>query len=512
MAFYDKFPYTNFQELNLDRIIQQLMEVKEGLKFVIDNASLKYADPIQWNITSQYQANTVVIDPATNIAYLSTKPVPDNILITDTNYWTPIFDLSDTIESIAQDYEALDNKIDGEIENRTEADTTLQNNIDEEIENRTEADTTLQNNIDAVIPETGTAGMILTKTEESYEWQMPAESTIAAMRKKMMVHRGFTESGNQYAQDNSIIALNLAGQYGFGGFECDPRKDVNGNIVLLHDADVSSVSNSTGNINTLNYADVAYKSKYNNIINVGHMTTLHEAILIAQNYDMFIMFDMGKNIVTVAEIEEECEKLDFRNYGFFNTTSTAAMRDLPDYVLKVCGNDVFTHTSEELANYIDILGTSENVAVRLLQGSISRSQCELIKNAGFKIVLNYTEYFSIDPALYDYVDFILADTVFSDDLMFTSKRAFIVANEDFTTCIDKLSGNYSGVVIDYRNTGANDLPTTSSNYIVVPVNLTSPNWRLVFAFEVPTGFIYARMKFGGTWKRWVQLSNVSLNQ
>lgn len=91
MAFYDKFPYTNFQELNLDRIIQQLIEVQEGLQFVIDNASLKYADPIQWNITTQYAANTVVIDPQTGTAYLSTKPVPVNILLTNPEYWTPIY-------------------------------------------------------------------------------------------------------------------------------------------------------------------------------------------------------------------------------------------------------------------------------------------------------------------------------------------------------------------------------------------------------------------------------------
>lgn len=111
MAFYDKFPYTNFQELNLDRIIREVLEVKQGLNFVIENASLKYADPIQWNITSQYQANTVVIDPATDIAYISTKPVPNNILITDTNYWTPIFDMSQLIDDLDDRVDTLENKM-----------------------------------------------------------------------------------------------------------------------------------------------------------------------------------------------------------------------------------------------------------------------------------------------------------------------------------------------------------------------------------------------------------------
>lgn len=112
MAFYDKFPYTNFQEINLDRLVQELIKVKEGLNFVIENASLKYADPIQWNITHQYQANTVVIDPATGIAYISTKPVPDNILITNTGYWSPIFDLSRFFESTEEQIEALQTAID----------------------------------------------------------------------------------------------------------------------------------------------------------------------------------------------------------------------------------------------------------------------------------------------------------------------------------------------------------------------------------------------------------------
>ena len=157
MAFYDKFPYTNFQEINLDRIIQQLVEVREGLQFVIDNASLKYADPIQWNITQQYQANTVVIDPATGIAYISTKPVPDNILITDTGYWTPIFDLSslfsdleDDIRNVSDDIRNVSDALTQEVTDRGDADTTLQTNIDNEQTARENADISLQNQINAL--------------------------------------------------------------------------------------------------------------------------------------------------------------------------------------------------------------------------------------------------------------------------------------------------------------------------------------------------------------------------
>lgn len=125
--FWNKYPYSNIHDLNLDWIIAKLKEIESNLAFVIDNASLKYADPINWNITHQYQANTVVIDPATGIAYLSTKPVPNNILITDTNYWTPIFDLS-------QLFEEIEDKINTEETAREEADTALQNK-DVELQN-----------------------------------------------------------------------------------------------------------------------------------------------------------------------------------------------------------------------------------------------------------------------------------------------------------------------------------------------------------------------------------------
>ena len=103
MAFYDKFPYTNFQEINLDVLIRKMLQLESAFDSVIQNAALKYANPIQWSITTQYQANTVVIDPATGIAYLSTQPVPVNVLITNTDYWTPIFDLSQIID----DYDSL---------------------------------------------------------------------------------------------------------------------------------------------------------------------------------------------------------------------------------------------------------------------------------------------------------------------------------------------------------------------------------------------------------------------
>lgn len=93
MGLFDKFPYTNFHELNLDWILKMLSELSNKLENFIALNTIKYADPIQWNITTQYEANTVVIDGNTGTAYISTKPVPSGVALTNTDYWTVIFTL-----------------------------------------------------------------------------------------------------------------------------------------------------------------------------------------------------------------------------------------------------------------------------------------------------------------------------------------------------------------------------------------------------------------------------------
>lgn len=82
-------PYTNFHDLNLDWIIEVLNEFNTKLTNFVSLATIKYADPIQWDITSQYEANTVVVDSNGN-AYLSVQPVPSGVSLDRTEYWTKI--------------------------------------------------------------------------------------------------------------------------------------------------------------------------------------------------------------------------------------------------------------------------------------------------------------------------------------------------------------------------------------------------------------------------------------
>lgn len=82
-------PYTNYHDLNLDWIIEVLNEFNTRLTNFVSMSTIKYADPIQWDITSQYEANTVVVDSNGN-AYLSVQPVPSGVSLDRVEFWTKI--------------------------------------------------------------------------------------------------------------------------------------------------------------------------------------------------------------------------------------------------------------------------------------------------------------------------------------------------------------------------------------------------------------------------------------
>ena len=96
MGLFDQFPYTNFHELNLDWLLRLIKELDNTVNNFIALNTIKYANPIQWNITTQYEANTVVVDGLSGTAYISVKPVPAGVSLTDTDYWTVIFTLDIT--------------------------------------------------------------------------------------------------------------------------------------------------------------------------------------------------------------------------------------------------------------------------------------------------------------------------------------------------------------------------------------------------------------------------------
>lgn len=84
---------TYVQGMSDYEILCQVVQVVNKLSELASLSVITYADPIDWNITTQYSQNTVVVDPADGTAYLSTQPVPSGVQISNTDYWTPIFTL-----------------------------------------------------------------------------------------------------------------------------------------------------------------------------------------------------------------------------------------------------------------------------------------------------------------------------------------------------------------------------------------------------------------------------------
>ena len=91
--FQHGWPYSKFHDLNLDWVISVIRELETKITQFVALNTVKYANPLQWDITKQYETNTVVINPQDGTAYLSVQPVPSGVQISNTDYWTPIFTL-----------------------------------------------------------------------------------------------------------------------------------------------------------------------------------------------------------------------------------------------------------------------------------------------------------------------------------------------------------------------------------------------------------------------------------
>ena len=112
MGLFENFPYANFHELNLDWILHELKELETEITNFVAINSVKYANPIIWNITSQYETNTVVLDSSGN-AYLSVQPVPAGVALDREEYWTKIGNFSalwDSVRSAITPYDEQHSK------------------------------------------------------------------------------------------------------------------------------------------------------------------------------------------------------------------------------------------------------------------------------------------------------------------------------------------------------------------------------------------------------------------
>lgn len=107
MSFFNDFPHVRQYDGDLGWLIRTVQDLASTLENFVNLNTIKYADPIAWNIATQYEANTVVINSADGTAYLSTRPVPSGVSVTDTEYWTPIFNYGTSLDQIRAQIAAL---------------------------------------------------------------------------------------------------------------------------------------------------------------------------------------------------------------------------------------------------------------------------------------------------------------------------------------------------------------------------------------------------------------------
>ena len=84
MSYFD-FPHTRTYEGDLGFVIKKIIELTERYDNFFAYNSIKFADPIEWNITKQYPAYMIVFDGDTS--YISKRPVPPGIVITNGDFW-----------------------------------------------------------------------------------------------------------------------------------------------------------------------------------------------------------------------------------------------------------------------------------------------------------------------------------------------------------------------------------------------------------------------------------------
>ena len=174
---YFEFPHTRTYDGDLGYIIKKLDELNTRYNNFFDYNSIRFHDPVEWNIAETYPAFNIVYDVQGECLYISKTAVPSGIDISNENYWilvspfkidmefstesiNPVANRTITNKIVQTDNMVVDihSELLEEKVERTTAETTINNTLStlqtaliDETAQRTATDTLLSDRIDNII-------------------------------------------------------------------------------------------------------------------------------------------------------------------------------------------------------------------------------------------------------------------------------------------------------------------------------------------------------------------------
>lgn len=213
-------------------------------------------------------------------------------------------------------------------------------------------------------------------------------------------HRANTWEGiyQDYIPENSIPAIEKCIALGVDMVELDIRKTKDGVLVCCHDADIASVTNGSGNVADLTYAEIlAYdmKSREKGVVTAGlKMPTLEQVLLVCKDR-IWVNLDLAKTAISPSEVISVVKKAGMLDQV---TCYTGSNVDLGKMYYNLCDR-LSIHLSISSSSGISSISGTKTVPLFQLNYSqywdgttVSTTLSETVRRLGrcsFSNLLNY---------------------------------------------------------------------------------------------------------------------------
>ncbi len=160
--------------------------------------------------------------------------------------------------------------------------------------------------------------LVFAETLYLYDSKVIPENGMTAI-----AHRGYSA----IAPENTLPAFRLAGAYGFWGAECDISQTADGIWILMHDSTVDRMTDGTGRVQDLNYAEISALTvdAGNNIEQYPDLKVpmLTEYLDVCKQYSMHPVIEIKQTVQpeqlpSLAELlgaREETDRMIFISFG-----------------------------------------------------------------------------------------------------------------------------------------------------------------------------------------------------